>query len=157
MQSYERDEGRPPQLTHTDPSRTADPRQSRAPAEPKRNHKRRAEPAAEPERNRTASRQDPEPAAATTTRKPTPGHHTARAVERPGKWNTVAKTHFQSDLSNLVGWHVAVSPCHAISHNINTILLQCTPNLFNLLLIHSTNANAAINLAVTILNNFELK
>ena len=38
-------------------------------------------------------------ASATTTRKPTPGPHTARVVERARKRNTVAETHFRSDLS----------------------------------------------------------
>lgn len=96
-------------------------------------------------------------ASVTTTRKPALRPHATRLVERAGKWNTVAKTHFQSDLSNLVGWHVAVSHCHAISHNVNTVLLQCAPNLLNLLLIHTTNANATVDLAITVLNNFKLK
>lgn len=96
-------------------------------------------------------------ASMTTTMKPAPGPHTTRVIERPGKWNTIAKTHFQSDLSNLVGWYVAVSPRHAISHNVNTVLLQCALNLLNLLLIHTTNANATVNLTITVLNNFKLK
>ena len=93
----------------------------------------------------------------TTMRKPVPGAHATRVVERTRKRNTVAKTHFQSDLSNLAGWYVAVSPCHAISHNVNTILLQCAPNLLNILLIHTTNTNATVNLTVTVLHDFELK
>lgn len=48
-------------------------------------------------------------------------------------------------------------PCHTVSHNVNTMLLQCAPNLFNLLLIYTTNANATINLTVTVLHDFELK
>lgn len=59
-----------------------------------------------------------------------------------------------------VGWvdqYVAVSHCHAISHNVNTVLLQCAPNLFNLLLIHTTNANATVDITITVLNNFEIK
>lgn len=51
-------------------------------------------------------------ASVTTTRKPTLRAYTARVIERPGKRNTVAKTHFQSDLSNSVGWHVVINPCH---------------------------------------------
>ena len=95
-------------------------------------------------------------ASMTTTRKPVPGPYTARVIERPGKWNTVAKTHFQSNLSHRIYWYVA-GLCRTVSHNVNTVLLQCAPNLLNILLIHTTNANAAVNLTVTILHNFELK
>ena len=94
---------------------------------------------------------------ATTTRDPTLGARAARVVERARERDMVAETHFQSNLSHWTYWHVAVSHCHAISHNINTVLLQCAPNLFNLLLVHATNANATVNLAVTVLHNFELK
>lgn len=82
------------------------------------------------------------------------GAHATRVIERPRKRNTVAKTHFQSDLSNLVDWYVVISHCRTVSHNINTMLLQYALNRLNILLIHTTNANAAVNLAVTILNNF---
>lgn len=41
-------------------------------------------------------------ASVATTRKPAPGPHATRVVERARKRNTVAKTHFRSDLSNLV-------------------------------------------------------
>lgn len=95
-------------------------------------------------------------ASVTTTKKTTLRAYTTRVIERARKRDTVAKTHFQSDLSNLVGRYV-VSLCRTVSHNVNTVLLQCAPNLFNLLLIHTTNTNATVNLAVTVLNNFELK
>ena len=93
----------------------------------------------------------------TTMMKPAPGAHATRIVERARERDAVMESHFQSNLSCWMGWYVAVSPCHAISHNVNTILLQCAPNLFNLLLIHTTNTNAAVNLTVTVLNNFKLK
>lgn len=51
-------EERAPQLTRTDPSRTARPLQPGAPVEPERNHRVEAEPAAEPERNHTAGTSD---------------------------------------------------------------------------------------------------
>nr|DAM57411.1 MAG TPA: hypothetical protein [Caudoviricetes sp.] len=38
-------------------------------------------------------------ASATTTRKPMPGHHATRVIERARKRNTVAESHFRSDLS----------------------------------------------------------
>ena len=123
-------EERAPQLTRTDPSRTAHPLRPGAPAGPlpyERGGAPEPEWAAEPERSRTAAGQSPEPAAAA------------------------------SDLSNLVGWCVAVSHCHTVSHNVNTALLQRAPNLLNLLLIHTTNANTTVNLAVAVLHNFELK
>ena len=44
-----------------------------------------------------------------------------------------------------------------VSHNVNTALLQCAPNLFNLLLVHTTNANTTVNITLTVLKNFELK
>lgn len=69
----------------------------------------------------------------------------------------VAESYFRSDLSRWVGWYVAASHYHAISHNVNTVLLQRAPNLLNLLLAHTTNANATVNLTVTVLHNFELK
>lgn len=69
----------------------------------------------------------------------------------------IAERHFQSNLSHWTHWYVAVSYCHAISHNVNTVLLQCAPNLFNLLLIHTTNANATVDLTITVLHDFELK
>lgn len=93
--------------------------------------------------------------------RPTPDSHTLPLVRnetvRARKRDTVAESHFQSNISCWMGWYVAVSPCHAISHNVNIILLQSAPNLLNLLLIHTTNTNAAVNLAVTILHNFKLK
>ena len=54
-------EERAPQLTRTDPSQTAQPRQPYAPAGPKRNHKGQAEPAAEPERSRKSAKRGAEP------------------------------------------------------------------------------------------------
>lgn len=66
----------------------------------------------------------------------------------------VAESHFRSNLSRWTGWRVVG---HNVSHNVNTALLQYAPNLFNLLLIYTTNANTAINLTITVLNNFELK
>ena len=143
-QSYGRHEERPPQLTRTDPSQTIYPRQSHAPAGPGRNH--------------TASRQGSEPAAATTTREPAPGAHTARVVERARKRDTTAETHFDPAFQiGGVGWYVAVSHCHAVSHNVNTVLLQYAPNLLNVPLIHAGNTNATVNLTVTVLHNFKLK
>lgn len=68
----------------------------------------------------------------------------------------VAESHFQSNLSHWTYWYVA-GPCCTVSHNLNTMFLQCAPNLFNLLLIHTTNANTTVNLTVTVLNDFELK
>mgnify|MGYP001745176141 CR=1 FL=1 len=55
---------RAPQLTRTDPSQTVYPLQPGAPVGPEQNHRVQDEPAAELERNRTASRQCSEPAAA---------------------------------------------------------------------------------------------
>ena len=96
-------------------------------------------------------------AATTTAREPVLGAHATRVIERARKRDAIAESHFQSNLSSQVGWYVAVSHCCTVSHNVNTVLLQCAPDLFNLLLIHTTNANAAVNLTVTVLNNFELE
>lgn len=82
--------------------------------------------------------------------------HVPIRAERPRKRNTVAKTHFKSDLSSLMSRYVA-DLYRTISHNVNTVLLQSAPNLFNLLLIHTTNANATIDITITVLNNFQLK
>lgn len=94
---------------------------------------------------------------AATARKPTLRAHTARIVERAGKRDTITKGHFQSNLSSQVDWYVIAAPCYAVSHNVNTILLQHTPNLLNIIHIHASNANAAVDITITVLNNFELK
>ena len=46
---------------------------------------------------------------------------------------------------------------HTISDEINAALLQYTPNLLSILHTHASNADAALELAVKMLNNFELK
>ena len=58
--------------------------------------------------------------------------------------------------SRWAGWYVA-GPRHTVSHNVNTVLLQYAPNLLNIIHIHTGNTNAALNLAVTVLHNFNLK
>lgn len=95
-------------------------------------------------------------ASMTTMRKPARGPHTTRVVEQDKKRDAVAETHFKSNFSSWVSRYV-VSLCHTVSHHVNTILLQCAPNLFNLPLIHTTNTNSTVDLAVTVLKNFELK
>lgn len=96
-------------------------------------------------------------ASVTTTRKPAPGAHTARAVERTGKRNTVTKRHFQSNPSSRVGWYIVVSHCHTVSYEVNAFLLQYALNRLNILLILAGNTNVTLDLAVTVLNNFKLK
>lgn len=44
-----------------------------------------------------------------------------------------------------------------ISDDVNTVLLQYPPNLLNIIHIHAGNTNAALELAITVLNDFELK
>lgn len=96
-------------------------------------------------------------AGATTTRNPIPRAHTARVVKRAGKRNTAAKTHFQSNLSSQVGWHVIVNLCCTVLDDVNAFLLQHAPNLLNILHIHASNTNATPNLAITMLNDLNLK
>lgn len=64
---------------------------------------------------------------------------------------------FSQNPSDQVSWHVIVDLCHTVSDDVNALLLQHTPNLLNILLIHAGNADAALNLTVTALNNFNLK
>ena len=52
---------------------------------------------------------------------------------------------------------VAVHLCHAVSDDVNATLLQHTPNLLNIIHIHTGNTDATVELAVTVLNNFDLK
>lgn len=47
--------------------------------------------------------------------------------------------------------------CHIISDDVNVMLLQYAPNLLNILHIHAGNADTALDLAITVLNNFKLK
>lgn len=95
----------------------------------------------------------------TTTKEPVLGPHAARVVERAGERDTIAERHF--DLTFQIGWVGMLAcccyPCRTVSHNVNTVLLQCAPNLFNLLLIHTSNADATVDITITVLNNFELK
>lgn len=56
-----------------------------------------------------------------------------------------------------VGWPVVIYLCHAVSYDVNTILLQYAPNLLNIIHIHASNADAALEIAFTVLNDFELK
>ena len=95
-------------------------------------------------------------AAMTTTREPMLGAHTARVVERARKRDTVAETHFQSNLSRWTYWYVT-GLCRTVSHNVNTVLLQHAPNLLSLLRVYASNTNATVHPADMVLNNFELK
>lgn len=52
---------------------------------------------------------------------------------------------------------VGMSFCHTALEDVNVILLQHAPNLLSILRIHTSNTNAALNLTVTVLNDFELK
>lgn len=47
--------------------------------------------------------------------------------------------------------------CHIVLDDVNTFLLQHAPNRLNILLVHAGNTNAAIDIAVTVLNDLELK
>ncbi len=118
-----------PQLTRTDPSRKAHPRQSHAPAKPERNH------CDYHEEVRAEAR-------------------AARVVERTGKRDTVTEKHFRSNLSRRTSWRVVG---HAVLYEVNTFLLQYALNRLNILLILAGNANVTLDLAVTVLKNFELK
>ena len=46
---------------------------------------------------------------------------------------------------------------HTVSYDVNATPLKHAPNPLNILHIHAGNANATVDLAVTILNNLELK
>lgn len=95
-------------------------------------------------------------ASVTTTRKPAPGPHATRVIERTQERDTVAESHFQCDPSGWANQYV-VSLCHTVSHNINTALLQYAPNLLSLLQINTTNANATVDITITVLHDFKLK
>ena len=90
----------------------------------------------------------------TTMGKPIPVAHTARAVKQTRKRDTVAERHFQSNPSHCTSWHVIG---HTVSYEINTLLLQYALNRLNILLILAGNADITLDLAVTVLKNFELK
>lgn len=94
---------------------------------------------------------------ATTTRNPILGAHTARVVERARKQNTITKTHSQSNLSGWMGWHAIVNPCRTVSYEVNAFLLQHALNRLNIPLILAGDANVTLDLAVTVLKNFELE
>ena len=56
-----------------------------------------------------------------------------------------------------VGWYVVIDPCRTVSYEINALLLQYTLNLLNIIYIRAGNADAAVDIAITVLNNFKLK
>ena len=91
-------------------------------------------------------------ASATTTREPAPGPHAARVIERARKRDTIAERHFQSNLSHYTSWCIIG---HTVSYEVNTFLLQYALNRLNILLILAGNANVTLDLAVTVLKNFE--
>lgn len=84
-------------------------------------------------------------------------NHPEHAIERARERDTVAESHFQSNLSHWTHWYVAVSHCHTVSYEVNAFLLQHALNRLNILLILAGNANVTLDLAVTVLKNFELK
>lgn len=93
-------------------------------------------------------------AGVTTTRKPMLRAHTTRVVERAQKRDMVTKTHFRSNFSNHMRWCVIG---HTISYEVNAILLQYTPNLLDILHINAGDTDIALDLTITVLNNFDLK
>lgn len=93
-------------------------------------------------------------AGVTTTRNPALRTHTTRIVERTRKRNAVAETHFNQNLSRQMDWYVVY---RTVLYDVNTPLLQHATDLLNILHIHAGNANAAIDLAVTVLKNLELE
>lgn len=95
-------------------------------------------------------------ASVTTTRKPMLRAYTTRVVERAGKRNTIAETNFKSDLSCWVNRYVASLYC-TVLYDVNVVLFQHTPNLLNILHSHASNDDAAVDLTVTVLNNFDFK
>ena len=56
-----------------------------------------------------------------------------------------------------MGWYVAAVLYRTVSYEVNVVLLQHAPNLLNILHIHASNTNVALELTVTVLNDFELK
>ena len=93
-------------------------------------------------------------ASATTTREPVLGAHTARVVEQTRKRDTVTERHFRSNLSHCTSWCVVG---RTVSYEVNAFLLQYALNRLNILLILAGNTNVTLDLAVTVLKNFELE
>lgn len=54
----------------------------------------------------------------------------------------------------MLSWYVVR---RTVLYDINTILLQHAPNLLNILHIHTGNTNTALDLAITVLNDLDLK
>lgn len=63
----------------------------------------------------------------------------------------------RSHLSHWMGWYVVADLCRTVLYDVNALLLQHAPNLLNIIHIHASNADAALELAVTVFNDFELK
>ena len=95
-------------------------------------------------------------AAMTTTREPVLGAHAARVVERARERDAVTETHFKSDLSSWVGRYVA-GLYRTVLYDVNVVLFQYAPNFLSILRIHASNADAALDLAVTVLNDLNLE
>lgn len=80
--------------------------------------------------------------------------HPEHAVERAGKRDTVTKTHFPIGPFTLDG---LACRYHVVSYQVNAIFFQHSPNLLDILHIRAGNADTTLDLAVTVLNNFDLK
>ena len=86
-----------------------------------------------------------------------PSRATTKQRMRRQSHRETLRAPIRSHLSRRVGWHVIVGPCRTVSQNVNAILFQYAPNLLNIIHIHASNADTTLDLAVTVLNDFELK
>ena len=96
------------------------------------------------------------------TRKPTTTKHRVMGRMRsrpPPRTTTRQRTRRQSDRRdtptlNEPGPQLTY---RTVSYDVNTVLLQHALNLPNIIRIHAGNTNAAVDIAITALKNFELK
>lgn len=63
----------------------------------------------------------------------------------------------RSGRPNLYAPIQAEYPCRTVLDDVNAILLQYTLNLLNILHIHASNTDTALDLTVTVLNDLKLK
>lgn len=48
-------------------------------------------------------------------------------------------------------------PCHTVSQDVNALLFQYAPNLLDIIHINAGDTDMALDLTITVLNNFDLK
>lgn len=94
-------------------------------------------------------------------------HHERRCVMGDGPHAVMSSAPYDRETEDTMPVRGAGTPthkewgpqltCRTVSNDVNTVLLQHTPNLLDIIHIHAGNTNATVDIAVTVLNDLDLK